>query len=134
MIYAKKDSDSAALKALFGGKDPYWPPPNLQPCTERDYWHFRSIWFDFKAEAWLGHQKMPDDSHGTAMLFYVGHGDHIDGGFAVVKVYSPAKAERIDYFKWGVCAHEFKSTTVANCLTRYTCTKCGKAHEVDSSD
>ena len=30
--------------------------------------------------------------------------------------------------KWAACAHEFKSSTVANCLTRYTCTKCGKAH------
>lgn len=36
--------------------------------------------------------------------------------------------------KWAACAHEFKSSTVANCLTRYTCTKCGKAHDVDSSD
>lgn len=134
LIYTTNDADRTALKALFAGKDPSWPPPNLTPCKEVDYWHFRSIWFDFKAEAWLGHQKMPDDAWGTAMLFYVGHGQHIDGGFAVVKVYSPSASQRIEYYTWGACQHEFKDKTIGNCLNRYTCTKCGKAYDVDSSD
>jgi hypothetical protein len=134
MIYAKKDEDAAALRALFAGKET-WPPPNLKPCTERDYWHYRSIWFSFKAEAWMGHvPALADGSHATAMLFYVGHGEHIDGGFAVLNVYSPASAQRVEYFTWGACDHEFTQKTIGNCLTRYMCTKCKKFHDVDSSD
>jgi hypothetical protein len=132
MIYAKKDEDAAALRALFAGKDPTWPPPNLKPCTEHDYW--RSIWFDFKAESWIGRVQVADRSWATAMLFYVGHGDHIDGGFAVLKVYSPSEAQRVEYFTWGACDHDFTQKTIGNCLNRYTCAKCGKAYDVDSSD
>ncbi len=99
MIYARKPEEKAELLALFGGKDPTWPPPNLSLCTEQEYWNFRSTWFDFKAEGWLGRMKTDDGAHGTAMLFYVGHGYHVDGGFAVVHVYSPAKAASVIYYK-----------------------------------
>jgi len=134
LTYTKNPADKAELTALFGGKEPTWPPPNLLPSTEQDYWFYRSIWFSFKAECWLGRVQMGSGSHGTAMLFYVGSGDHIDGGFAVINVYSPSTAKRTEYFTWSACVHEWASKTIGNCNTRYTCTKCGKFHDVDSSD
>ena len=32
------------------------------------------------------------------------------------------------------CTHSYKSKTVGNCLTKYTCEHCGDSYEIDSSD
>lgn len=32
------------------------------------------------------------------------------------------------------CKHEYTSTTVGRCLTRYTCKHCESSHEIDSGD
>ena len=74
------------------------------------------------------------DSWGTPMIYLVDHGNMIQGGFAVLELYSGPQAGQQRFFEWRTCDHEFKSRTIANCLNRFTCQKCGAVYEVDSSD
>ncbi len=32
------------------------------------------------------------------------------------------------------CVHEYTSSTIGRCLTRYTCKHCGSYHDIDSGD
>lgn len=41
-------------------------------------------------------------------------------------------AKKIRYFRFG-CEHEWTDKKIGNCLHLYTCSKCGKKKEVDSS-
>lgn len=70
----------------------------------------------------------------TPILFYIGHSQLIDGGLVVVEAYSGAEQGKVRYFQWRKCEHVFQSATIGNCLTRYTCKRCTKFYDVDSSD
>jgi hypothetical protein len=63
---------------------------------------------------------------GDARLYFM----HDDTGFALIGDYHEKK---LSVFKFG-CQHKFKQENVGNCLTKYTCEKCGFAKTVDSSD
>lgn len=109
-----------------------WPLPNMVQVTEKEYWHWRSAHFKFKDEAWAG-QVQVEDGWGTLMLFFADQGHHLGGGFAVLSVYSgPGRGAR--YYTWGDCAHTFDRRKIGNCVNRYTCAKCGRAYDIDSSD
>lgn len=123
------------ITAAGGSKyDLPWPLPNMKPATENDFWGWRSS-YTFAAELWLGQKKIEIDGeniYATIMVYWVGHSRFMGGGFAVAQTNEYPKS-RVLYFDWRACDHEFASRTIGNCLNRYTCSKCGKAYDVDSS-
>lgn len=109
---------------------PSWPLPNLKLSSEKSFWGWRAT-YEWRGEAWLGQTKVGGE-YATVIVYYVGHSNFIDGGFAVA-VFRRYQQERVEYFEWRACEHEFQGKTIGNCLHLYTCSKCGKAYEVDSS-
>ncbi|KAF3997506.1 hypothetical protein [Glaciimonas immobilis] len=63
---------------------------------------------------------------GDARMFFMPK----DGGFAMIGDYLGGK---VSVFKFG-CQHDSTEENVGNCLTKYTCKKCGLVDTVDSSD
>lgn len=111
-------------------QQPAWPLPNQEPSTETDFWSWRATW-SFNGEAWLGQRKIGDE-FATVLVYYVGHSQYIDGGFAVA-VFRRWQHERVEYFTWKACVHDFTEKNIGHCLHRYTCKNCGKSFDVDSS-
>lgn len=109
-----------------------WPLPNMVRVTEREYWQWRSTYFTPKDEAWAGQVKL-DDGWGTLLLFLIDQGQYLGGGFAVVTEHGGGQ-RGVRYYTWGDCVHDFDQKTIGNCLNQYTCSKCGRAYDVDSSD
>lgn len=107
-----------------------WPLPNLKPSTETEFWGWRACW-SFDAEVWAGQKKI-NDEWANLLIYVVDHAHFIDGGFAVA-VFRSYGAERIEYFTWRACDHDFVAKTTGNCQRRYTCKKCRKHYDEDSS-
>lgn len=106
--------------------------PNLERCTEADFWGYHMTW-SFDSDAiYMGDMEL-DGVRGTVRLYYVSKGRRANGGFAVLTKYEHGGKHSIHYFKWSACDHTFSSRRTGNCLHVYTCTKCGHAYEVDSS-
>jgi hypothetical protein len=128
------DKTKAAMLAALGiEKDyqqPSWPLPNMKPSGEKDFWDWRST-YTFSMEIWVGQIKIGDE-YANLMLYWLGHSQFIDGGFAVA-VFRRYQKERVEYFEWRACDHKFKSRNTGNCLTEYTCEKCHKSYDIDSS-
>lgn len=109
---------------------PTWPLPNLKPSTEKEFWGWRSS-YSWKGEAWIGSVPI-NGEYATVILYFVGHSSFIGGGFAVA-YFHRYREERVEYFEWCACEHQFSEKNIGNCLNRYTCAKCGEAYDVDSS-
>ncbi|HEX2726300.1 MAG TPA: hypothetical protein VHN20_10810 [Beijerinckiaceae bacterium] len=110
--------------------DAPWPLPNARPSSETEFWGWLTTWGP-RAYAWTGQRKIGDD-FANVLVFYMDVMDMQNGGFAIV-VFRRYQQERVEYFRWGACQHEFENKTIGNCLHRYTCKKCGATHDVDSS-
>lgn len=111
-------------------QDPSWPLPNLKKSDEKTFWGWRSS-YSFDGEAWCGSKKIGDE-WATIIIFYLGHSQYIDGGFAVA-IFRSYQKERVEYYEWKACDHKFNERRTGNCLHLYTCENCGKSYEVDSS-
>src|SRR3546814_2220350 len=97
--------------------DPAWPLPNMQPSDETKFWGWRSS-YSFNAEAWCG-QKRVGDEWATIIVYYLGHSQFIDGGFAVAVFRSYGK-ERVEYFTWKACDNAFKSKNIGKRSEEHT--------------
>ena len=126
--------DKAKFLSDLGCKDEFtdarWPLPNAKRITETQYWGWRASW-SFRGEAWAGQQRIGDE-WATLIIFHVDHSQLIGGGFAVL-VFRKYREERVEYYEWRTCEHEFSEHNVGHCLHRHTCAKCGQAYDVDSS-
>lgn len=136
MIYTHHSAtDEDACDAALGLKsrfaEPAWPLPNMKRVEEKDFWNHAASW-SWSAEGYGGHFKIGDE-WATVRIFYAGHSRLIDGGYAVA-VFRGYQEERVEYYEWRACDHVFASKNVGRCLNRYTCEKCGKSYEIDSSD
>jgi hypothetical protein len=60
------------------------------------------------------------------------HSQFIGGGFAVA-IFRDHPKTTVRYFEWRDCDHVFKESNVGHCQHRYTCEKCKRFYEVDSS-
>jgi hypothetical protein len=120
----------AALGIEQSYQTPAWPLPNMKPSSEKEFWGWRAS-YSFTMEIWVG-QIQINGEWATLLLYWVGHSWFIGGGFAVA-VFRQYREERVEYFEWRSCDHDFKSKSIGNCLTRDTCTKCGKFFDTDSS-
>ena len=135
-ISSAPSDDKKAKEALsaLGLSDKYaspaWPLPHMKPSSENVFWGWRACW-TFPMEIWVGQIKI-NGEWANLMIYYVGHSHFIDGGFAVA-VFRQYQKERVEYFEWRACDHEFSSRNTGNFLNEYTCKKCGKSFEVDSS-
>lgn len=134
----------------FVSGESIWPLPNLTPSTEIDFWWHRST-YSFQAEAHILQFRAGDPDPGerfpkwsNALVYLVDHSNLQGGGFVVLFTYNrmdynhPRKSKNpelpaVEYFTWVNCVHDFKSKNIGNCLNRYTCTKCGVYHDIDSS-
>lgn len=121
----------ARVKALLGSDQTKWPLPNMKPVTEAQFWGQLTI-FTHKADTYYGQVKIGEE-WATVRLMLVDGGHLIGGGLAVAR-FSTYNKERVAYFQWSDCDHTFTEKNVGRCLHRYTCTKCNRAYEVDSSD
>lgn len=121
------------LKAV-GHKEIYerfvWPMPNAKAVKETDFWSWRASQ-GFRAEAWCDQIKVGDE-WANLLVYWLDHGHLIDGGFAVL-VFRQYQKERVEYFEWRACAHEFVEKNIGHCLHQYTCKHCKKSYDVDSS-
>lgn len=114
--------------------------PNCNEVTANDFWRWGSSYTGMLGTyLWCGRTDLdrPDGLNGrpraaTLILFYVGHGHHIDGGFAVATPYNSEGEPH--YYTWAACAHQFLRSNIGNCLNRYTCVHCKKYYDIDSSD
>lgn len=122
------------LKAI-GMEDEFcrvpWPLPNMKDSTERDFWGWRAS-SSFRLEAWCDSVTV-DGEHATLLTFFLDSGHFIDGGFAVAVIYRGTVAHHARYFEWRACDHKFAHRTTGNCQHRYTCERCKKTYDVDSS-
>lgn len=129
------DKTRVAMFAALGVEKEYhrpaWPLPNMKPSDEKSFWSWRSF-YTFPMEIWVGQIKI-NGEYANLMLYWLGHGQFIDGGFAVA-VFRQYQRERVEYFEWRACDHKFNGRTIGNCRNEYTCEKCGKSYEIDSSD
>lgn len=125
-----KEDCIKALGLTDQHSDPAWPLPNMKVSDEKSFWGWRSS-YSFKAEAWCGSKRIGDE-WATIIVFYMGHSDFIGGGFAVA-IFRSHQKERVDYFTWKACDHDFHGKVIGNCLRLYTCSKCGSSYEIDSS-
>lgn len=110
-----------------------WPLPNLKPIKAADFWHHASIWTLDKS---IYVQAQHDQGGGWfhPVVYFVGQGDLIGGGFVVKCFYSGQKAGQQEFFRWSECDHVFGHESGGNCYHIYTCSKCGGRYDVDSSD
>lgn len=122
-----------AVGAPEGSRDSFYPKtlPNLKRCTEADFWNYHSSYSFDSGSIYLGHMEL-DGNSGIARLFFVATGRFANGGFVVLTEHDYGKT-KVHYFTWQACVHVFAHKNIGNCLHLYTCTKCGSAHEVDSS-
>jgi len=142
----RKEIENAFLDALGSDGDKWFEPifatmPNVEFVTEKEFWGWRSI-RGFKAEAWCQNgvrrspRTTPDgksmEGWATMLIYFVDHAHYIDGGFGVLYFHSYGN-EEVRYFGWRKCAHDFTHRSTGNCQHEYTCTKCGKSYDVDSS-
>ncbi len=112
--------------------NPTWPLPNMKESTESEFWHYRTG-HNFSSEAWCGNVVV-DGKHATMMVYGVTHGHRGDGGFAILFFYEyPLEKARTEYYTFSKCDHEFNCENIGRCEHRYTCAKCNKSYEVDSS-
>jgi hypothetical protein len=140
MLFHQVRSADAELKAKIvkatGGNEwtlP-WPLPNMKPIKDTEFWSWRTS-YTFSGEVWAGSRRIDIDGKPTwanLMVYWLGHGHYEGGGFAVAVV-RDYQAEKVLYFDWRACEHTFAQKNIGNCLNRYTCTKCGASHDVDSS-
>lgn len=121
----------AALDLKNDWAVPAWPLPNMKPSTEKSFWGWRAS-YTFPLEVWAGQIRIGNE-WANLMLYWVGHSQFIDGGFAVA-VFRQYREERVEYYEWGACDHDFEGKNAGRCLTKYTCKKCHKTFEIDSSD
>ena len=110
--------------------NPTWPLPNLRPIEAKEFWGWQAS-YTMKAEAWLGSYKV-DGEHANVIAYWANLAGLENAGFAVAIIYRGTVADEAKYFWWGVCDHKWSHKTIGNCLHKYTCTKCGASHEVDS--
>jgi hypothetical protein len=136
-IKSSEDEVTEKFLAALGCTDQWakpWPLPNMAQVTEKEYWGWRSS-YSFKAEAWVGQIQLEADGKkewGTLILYFLDQGSYMNGGFAVVYCHQ-YREEKVLYFEWKACAHEFVSRNIGNCLNEYTCRHCKLSYEVDSS-
>jgi hypothetical protein len=120
------------------------PPPNFQPCSANEFWHWHSM-YGVYADREFRQFVVPGGPNKwmeSVQLFY-GAGDTGYGLFTTHKyvpsMSGPAKVHEVyeytpHFYKFYLCDHEVKHLrNVGDCLNEYTCTKCGWTYEVDSS-
>ncbi len=110
-----------------------WPLPNMVESTEDVFWDYRTT-MSFKGELWCGQEKYIDDRWGHLLVYFADAYNRQNGGFAVAVIRNGyPKPSDVRYYEWSACKHDFRSKNIGNCLNRYTCTKCGVSHDIDSS-
>lgn len=142
----RKKIETAFYEALGSDGKSWFEPifetmPNVKFVTESEFWGWRAS-SGFRAEAWCQNRiaksprATPDgkemDGWATMLLFFVDRAHYIDGGFGVLYFHSYGN-EEVRYFGWRKCDHDFTHKSTGNCQHEYTCTKCGKSYDVDSS-
>ena len=110
--------------------EPTWPLPNLKEIAEKDFWHYAMSYL-FEGEVYRQSLQI-DGEWWNVRIFIVDSGRLAKGGYVVLYKYR-YQEEKVRYFTFAQCDHAFEPRTVGNCLTRYTCQKCGSSHEIDSS-
>lgn len=105
--------------------------PNMQRSSEGEYWRQHGL-YGFEAEAYISHKRIGDE-WASCYLYMVGVGHLKDGGFAVAFFFN-RKENKVEYYSWAKCVHEFTHKCIGNCLHQYTCSKCGHSYQEDSSD
>lgn len=118
--------------------------PNLTELTEADFaqsgfftWCITGLEYrQIKPESFnAGKVFTPVKCYTAAKIFYVGSPN--ENGFVLINDYW---AKTVRYFRFTKCEHDYEEVTgkngkpVWNCYHYYKCRKCGKNHEVDSSD
>lgn len=107
------------------------PLPNMKPITERD---FMQSWFFVYCPEFSGYRQIVpshlkelgiDQLYNFEVRWYMFHDKR---GVAIGR-----NRERLLFFKFAVCEHDYSSKTIGNCLTEYVCKKCDHKETVDSS-
>lgn len=109
---------------------PGWPLPNLKDSSEKEFWGWRAS-YTFPVEISVGSVQI-EGRWANLMIYWLGHSQFIDGGFAVA-VFREYQKEEVRYYEWRACDHVFTHKNTGNCQHQYTCEKCGKSYDVDSS-
>ena len=103
--------------------------PNRKEIEAHEAWHWMNIW---TPKNWIyNSQAQWEDSWGHLTIFPMNVMQLTDGGIAIWYSYSPEKVVR--YFELRNCDHEWSYRQLGNCWKEYTCRKCGKKYDVDSS-
>lgn len=112
-------------------------PPNFKLTTKNEYW--RAFCYASSLDNERRYLVRPEvketnpELYGANAVCFINDFDKTGFGF-IIKVERAAYVEPDVYFKFALCEHEYKHENVGKCLHEYTCTKCGHAYTVDSSD
>ena len=121
-------------------------PLNMRECSSSEFWH----WFGTYSQVAQEHRQpqydladdMPYGGHWGNLTLLYSDRDCTEGyAFTTQWDHTRTKSGKQApndfwprFFKFGPCMHHYAEKNIAQCLRRYTCTKCGKSYEVDSSD
>lgn len=132
--YPKAGNEVTADFEKHVGNREGWPLPNLKRIKDHEFWDALCSG-GFKVHAWVSPKEITRGKHDWAYIqvFYTDFMRTACGGVAALYFYGYQR-ERIEYYSWSPCDHQWSERTVGNCLHEATCKNCGVKYGYDSSD
>jgi hypothetical protein len=132
------------FKVAMGCENPYsanmWQIrpsllPNLEPITESDFWGLFTQKTP-KAIAWMGQDKFVRTDTGkltpaTAKAIWYDRG-HMAGAGHLGVYFHDYKKERVQYYSFSACAHDWHEHSPRMCYHVVTCAKCKATYDYHS--
>ena len=117
-----------ALGIPSGSYDCAFPLPNMKPSTESEFWGWQRS-YGPRARLYLGSKQIAY-KWATVLAYWMGE---VHPSFAVAVFNDYPKPDRVLYWTWTACVHDFKVVDSGNCWRDYACTKCPAKYHEDSS-
>jgi len=118
-------------------------PPNMREISPSEFWHWFGLYTpaatEFRQPIMPGNEdNLYGEFWGDLTLLYSTHAMTEGYAFTTSWDYTQPHGGPNDFwprfFKFGLCIHRYQGMVIGNCLTKYTCQKCGQTYTIDSSD
>lgn len=139
---AQREALDVAFKEATGAPNPYafWEPkaanlPNLKPITERDFWGLFTQKTP-KAIMWFGQERFVRTDTGNLspctvkLLWY--DSQHMASAGHLAAYFHDYGNERVQYYSFSGCDHDWKEHSPRMCYHVVTCPKCKATYDYHS--